>query len=50
MTRNPNPTRIQDVGRNTKPIIIQDVTSNPSPKSIEDPFDYNRSPITWACA
>ena len=68
MTRNPNPTRIQDnnespsttrnliltriqdVARNTKPIIIQDVTSNPYPKRIEDPFDYNRSPITWACA
>ena len=49
-TRNPSLTRIQDVARNPNPISIQDVTSNPYPKRIEDPFDCNRSPITWACA
>ena len=49
-TSNPSLTRIQDVARNPNPKIIQDVTSNPYPKRIEDPFDYNRSPIAWACA
>ena len=38
MTRNPNPTRIQDVIRNPYPIWI------------EDPLTYNGSPITWARA
>ena len=37
-TRNPNPTRIQDVIR------------NPYPTWIEDPLTYNGSPIIWARA
>ena len=38
MTRNPNPTRIQDVIRNPYTIWI------------EDPLTYNGSPIIWARA
>ena len=38
MTRNPNPTRIQDAIR------------NPYPARIEVLLTYNRIPITWARA
>ena len=56
MTRNPNPTRIQENNesrsrtRNPNVTTIQDVARNPSPTWIEDPLTYNGSPITWACA
>ena len=49
-TRNPSPTRIQDVTRNPSPTRIQNVARNPSPRRIEDPLTYNGSPITWARA
>ena len=56
MTRNPNPTRIQENNesrsrtRNPNVTTIQDVARNPYPTWIEDPLTYNGSPSTWACA
>ena len=56
MTRNPNPTRIQENNesrsrtKNPNRTSIQDVTRNPYPIRIEDPLSYNGSTITWACA
>ena len=41
---------IHDVARNSNPTRIQDVIRNPYPTWIEDPFNYNRSPLTRACA
>ena len=56
MTRNPNPTRIQENNesrsrtRNPNLITIHDVVRNPYSIWIEDHLTYNGSPITWARA
>ena len=55
MTRNPNPTRIQENNESRSTIrnprtTIQDVIRNHNPPRIEVSMTDNGSPITWACA